>query len=64
MKLSPNPHPIRGTSDVWWYDEPNGIMVIHEIRINGVYERTDNILIPLRGLKCYLKRRAMTDGET
>jgi hypothetical protein len=40
----------------WWYGLKGGIDVIHEVRIDGKYIRTDALFIPLRKLRKYLQQ--------
>lgn len=59
-------HKIRGTDETWWYEESYGITVIHQIYINGVFNRTDQIKIPWRYLRDALARKdaALTTGTS
>ncbi len=59
-------HKIRGTDETWWYEEPHGITVVHQIHINGVLNRTDQIKIPWRSLRNALARKdaAPTTGTS
>ena len=55
--LSDSPHAVRGTNKTWWYEESQGIEVIHVIHTMGCYVRTDHIKIPWRGLRLALARK-------
>ena len=41
----------------WWYEEPSGISVVHEIREGDRYIRTDTLNIPWRQIRAALKRK-------
>lgn len=52
------------TDELWYYEEPRGIEIIHEIRVadhlTGTlsrYVRTDHILIPWRKIRASLRRK-------
>lgn len=44
------------TKEVWYYEEKGHIELLHEIRVDGNYVRTDHIKIPKWRLKRSLKR--------
>lgn len=48
--LSPIPLRLKGISDVWWYEEPAGIAVVHE-KLGTV------VVIPWRMIRASLKRK-------
>jgi hypothetical protein len=43
--------------ETWWYEEPGGICIVHEIYDQGVHERTDLIKIPWRSIRAALQRK-------
>lgn len=53
-KLSNKPQDIDKGN--WYYEEPCGIDVVHEVYDTGEYIRTDHILIPWRKLAVTMKR--------
>lgn len=53
-----------GPSKTWFYEEPNGLLVCHEIRSDeGRWVRTDQVLIPWRSIKAYARHQGMTDEQ-
>ena len=47
----------------WWYEEPAGMCIVHEIWIDGVLNRTDILHIPwdrVRGALQRLDRKTTT----
>jgi len=57
--LSRNPQNI--TPNFWYYEEPEGLMIVHRIENNeGEYIRTDQILIPWREILNSVKRYIKT----
>lgn len=59
--ISSYPQQINDTC--WYYEDKKGIILVHEIRINGVYERTDQIKIPRYKLIKSLKRMEKHYGK-
>jgi len=55
MRLSHNPQDV--TPELWYYEEPKGINIVHEIRHGGNYLQTDQILIPWAMIRQSLKRK-------
>ena len=55
------PHKLRGTDRTWWYEEPHGITVVHQVYIQEVLNRTDQIKIPWRALRDALARKDRDD---
>jgi hypothetical protein len=53
-QLDLNPHTIN--DNVWYYQEPKGLRLVHEIFNNGVYVRTDQIIISWKRIKVALSR--------
>ena len=53
-KLSLQPQEI--TKTMWYYEEKKGIKVIYEIYVNGVYNRTDQFVIPWKKICASVKR--------
>ena len=53
-RLSLDPHEI--TPDVWYYEDPKGIELVHRITVKGIYIRTDSIVIPWRKIEASFKR--------
>ena len=48
--------PKKITDEAWWYEDAGGISVIHELRTNGHYIRTDTLRIPWHKLMLAAKR--------
>ena len=42
----PGRTPIDLADDLWFYEERGGLLVVKEIRINGVYHHTEQIRLP------------------
>lgn len=59
MKLREKPMPINEQN--WYYEEPKGITLIHEVWWEGNYRQTDRIFIPWKRLLESVRRRY---GET
>ena len=53
--LSPNPQKINDTN--WYYEEPGGIEIIHQVHSPGGYLKTDHILISWKKLRASLRRK-------
>lgn len=49
-KAKPHLEPHNISDTVWWYEDHGGIDVIHHIRVDGRWVRTDQIRIPWRTL--------------
>lgn len=46
------------TDELWYYEEPKGINIVHEInKFNGEHIRTDQIIIPWSKIIHSLKRK-------
>lgn len=46
------------TNRLWYYEEPSGITVVHEIfQADGSYLRTDQIVIPWTKIRRSLQRK-------
>lgn len=60
-----SPHKVRSNSEVWWYEDPKGITVVHEIRhgSKGWYERTDSFVIPWWVIRRALARKDREDDD-
>ncbi|KKL63502.1 hypothetical protein LCGC14_2174420, partial [marine sediment metagenome] len=44
-----------------WYEESNGICVVHEVWVQGVLNRTDQLFIPWDRIRSALRRRDRPD---
>lgn len=55
MSLSLSPQDV--TTDLWYYEEKRGINIVHQIKVNGVYVRTDQIIIPWEMIRTSLARK-------
>ncbi len=49
-----NPQDIDG--ETWFYDSRRGLLVVREVRDNGVYIRTDQFTIPWRAVVDAVRR--------
>ncbi len=59
-KLSLEPQNV--TKELWYYEEPKGILIVHEIYSKNEYLRTDQLLIPWKMIRASLKRKDNADG--
>jgi hypothetical protein len=49
------PHIV--TEDLWFYENPKGLNIVHDIRLeSGQYVRTDQIIIPWRQVVAAVRR--------
>lgn len=55
MALSRNPQHV--TDELWYYEEKKRINIVHEIRVNERFVRTDLIMIPWKKIRTSLKRK-------
>ena len=53
--LSPKPQDIDDQN--WYYEEDQGIILIHRVTPNGVFLQTDSIVIPWRMIAASLLRK-------
>ena len=53
--LSRNPQQISDT--VWYYEDPQGLVVLHEVRDKGQYLRTDQFTIPWAMVRASVARK-------
>ena len=51
------PHHIRGEKDMWWYEEPEGIVIVR--RNPSLSSRPSHPNLPLRTIPWYVIRRAL-----
>lgn len=49
--------PIDLTSSCWMYEDSKGLLIVHEIKKNDEYIRTDQIVIPIDKIRKYLERK-------
>lgn len=47
---------LGSNGEAWWYEEPQGICIIHEMYVQGVRNRTDELWIPWARIRSALKR--------
>lgn len=54
--------PMLVNNEVWYYEMPKGLLVVHEIRTDdGKYVRTDQFLIPWRSIMASVYRHEPYD---
>lgn len=49
--------PFHLNEDVWLYEEPRGILIVHDVKVNGEHIRTEKHHIPWAKVRAALVRR-------
>ena len=61
--LMRKPHHFKTNPNWWWYEEPQGICIVHEIILTGDRAKTSMVTIPWKSIRAALARKDLDRSE-